>query len=983
MLLNSHTYYSLNYGVLDTEEQLRIAQEYGYDCYALTDINNTSACLDFIRLAPKYKIRPVVGIDFRNGVEQKFVGIAQSNQGFEALNTYLSQHLHEKKEFPDLAPELPDVHFIYPYPQYKGHELSDKEWIGVSPQYLSRLTFSKWQKYQNRMVAFPSATFIKKQHFTAHKLLRAIDLNILISRLEKHHQASTHDVFPRLSQLEERYKDYPQLLYNCQKILNESENSFVFKDPFHHENKRFLNSNAQEDRKQLLQLIDDGLNYRYGQNIPPEVPTRVEKELDIITQKGFIGYFLMNWKIVDYARHKDYYYVGRGSGANSLIAYLLRITDVDPIELDLYFERFMNIYRQNPPDFDIDFSWKDRDDVTEFIFKEFPKSALVGTYNTYKRRAVLRELGKVFGLPKHEQDILKKENGNYTNLDQASQKVLSYAKLIHEFPSHLSIHASGILIPEKNIYHFGGTFLPPKNFPTTQFSMIEAEDVGLFKFDILSQRGLGKIKDSLELIKQNQPNNPPKNIRNINAFKKDPKVNSLLKNGKAIGCFYVESPAMRMLLSKLSVDTYLGLVAASSIIRPGVAKSGMMREYILRHHGLPAAKELPPKMLEIMPETYGVMVYQEDVIKVAHIFAGLSLAESDELRRGMSGKYRSREEFLKVQERFFSNCKKKAYPIKTTEEIWKQIESFAGYAFSKGHSASYAVESYQCLYLKAYYPLEYMVATINNSGGFYRSETYIHEARMLGANIHAPCINKSSALSIIEGKDIYLGLHYIKGIESQTMQWIQEEKAKNGPFQSFEDFSDRINVGLEQTALLIRANVFRFSGVHKRELLWKAHYSISKEKKKNLNLKMFSTLRKDVSVPELEYEENEESYDQMELLGFPLCNPFDLVKEKSYKKYLAKDFKDLLHQTIEIRGYLVSIKKTATTKGDRMNFGTFLDEEGHFFDTTHFPISAKQFPFRGIGIYQVKGKVVEEFGFYSLEVCAMEKLAYDTEEMYD
>ncbi|MEQ9567941.1 MAG: hypothetical protein RLN85_19385, partial [Pseudomonadales bacterium] len=197
---------------------------------------------------------------------------------------------------------------------------------------------------------------------------------------------------------------------------------------------------------------------------------------------------------------------------------------------------------------------------------------------------------------------------------------------------------------------------------------------------------------------------------------------------------------MRMLLKKLMVDDYLGLVAASSIIRPGVARSGMMREYILRFRFPKQRKRAHPIMLDIMPDTFGVMVYQEDVIKVAHYFAGLGLSEADNLRRGMSGKFRSRAEFAQVKEKFFKNCEKKGYDKKLIEEIWFQVESFAGYAFSKGHSASYAVESYQSLFLKAHYPLEYMVATINNGGGFYSSEFYFHEARMWGATIHAPCI---------------------------------------------------------------------------------------------------------------------------------------------------------------------------------------------------------------------------------------------------
>ena len=287
---------------------------------------------------------------------------------------------------------------------------------------------------------------------------------------------------------------------------------------------------------------------------------------------------------------------------------------------------------------------------------------------------------------------------------------------------------------------------------------------------------------------------------------------------------------MRMLLAKLQADDYLRLVAASSIIRPGVAKSGMMREYILRYRNeerRKKAKEELPQLYEILEETYGVMVYQEDVIKVAHYFAGLTLAEADYLRRGMSWKFKQRNEFWVVKENFFSNCRKKNYSEKVIEDIWNQIESFANYAFSKGHSASYAVESFQALYLKAYYPLEYMVATLNNGGGFYRQELYVHEARLHGGEITAPCVNNSYALCSIQNKKIYLGFNMVAGLEQQCITKLLNERDQNGTYNTLYDFIKRTDISLEQLRLLIRAGAFNFTGKNKRELLWDAHTYIN------------------------------------------------------------------------------------------------------------------------------------------------------------
>src|SRR5690606_38053190 len=265
------------------------------------------------------------------------------------------------------------------------------------------------------------------------------------------------------------------------------------------------------------------------------------------------------------------------------------------------------------------------------------------------------------------------------------------------------------------------------------------------------------------------------------------------------------------------------LVAASSIIRPGVAQSGMMREYILRFHDESRRQYIHPLMQELMSETFGVMVYQEDVIKVAHYFAGLSLTEADMLRRGMSGKYRGREEFKKVEKKFFDSCRAKGHDDAITGEVWRQIESFAGYAFSKGHSASYAVESYQCMYLKTHYPLEFMTAVINNGGGFYAVEHYAHEARLCGGNMHAPDINRSGYETSIYGNDIYLGFNLIHELEQKAAATVLRERQQNGNFLSLGDFMKRVEISVEQLRLLIRINAFRFTGRMRQQLLWDIH----------------------------------------------------------------------------------------------------------------------------------------------------------------
>ncbi|MCE7058921.1 DNA polymerase III subunit alpha [Dyadobacter sp. CY343] len=990
MLLNCHSYFSLRYGTIPEEELLSLGRENGYGCMALTDINNTSGCLNFIRLASKYDMKPVVGIDFRNGIAQQYVGLAKNNAGFQALNTFLSQHLNAKTDFPANAPWLENTVFIYPFERVRQERKElflPNEYIGVSVKDLSRLQFSPLFKHKDKLVIQQPVSFRHKKDFNAHRLLRAIDRNTMLSKLYADETAEeAAQMMPKkVLTYHFNQKDFDRIIYNTEKLIDECSIHFRFGDDREHQNLQVFGESKQDDYQRIFQLGCDGLRHRYGSNVNDVILDRFNMELELIEKQNFIPFFLVNHSITSYARQKGYYYVGRGSGANSIIAYLLNITNVDPIELDLYFERFMNLYRKNPPDFDIDFSWRDREDVTQYIFDTFGKkgqAALLATYSTFQHSAAVRELGKVFGLPAYEIEALS--NGKYDpkKLDQYAGLVIRYANYFQKNnqPNHLSIHAGGILISERPIHHFSATDLPPKGFPTTQFDMVIAEDVGLNKYDILGQRGLAKIKETLEVIRYNRPDAPEFDIDDVKKFKKDPNINNLIRQAQCIGCFYVESPAMRMLLKKLEVDNYLGLVAASSIIRPGVAKSGMMREYILRHRNPERRGEAHPRLLELMEDTYGIMVYQEDVIKVAHYFAGLDLGEADVIRRGMSGKFRGRDEFERVKKKYFTNCREKGYDETMTQEIWNQIASFAGYAFAKGHSASYAVESYQTLFLKAYFPLEFMVAVLNNGGGFYGQELYIHEARMLGGNVLPPCVNHSLAQTVIEGKDIYIGMQFLNEMEEKTIDRIIQARQTDGPFTSLNDFLDRVVISIEQLTILIRIDALRFTGIDKKTLLWKAHFRLSTTPVKVTQRQLFESEIKDYELPVFHSSPIDDAYDQIELLGYPLCSPFDLVKYPLPPSVMSKDLHKYVNQEIVQYGYLVAVKNTRTARGETMHFGTFLDQEGQFIDTVHFPSVKVKSNFSVKGVYKIRGIVSEEFGFLSVDVTEITRMDSATRE---
>lgn len=971
MYLNNHSYYSLRYGMLSIETLVEQAKDRGIVALALTDINNTMGMVDFVKECRKHGIKPIAGVEFRNGDQLLYVGLARDNHGFRELNEVLTRHNLEKTDYPEVAPVFRNVFVVYPAGMRKPAQLRDNEFLGVRLSQVSRLLTSDLAQHQNKLMVLQPVTFSDEHSWYVHKNLRAIDHNTLLSKLSEHQFAAADETMLWPDRLKAAFVLYPQLLQTTAQLVENCEIDFDFSTI---KNRKTFTGNARDDRELLRKLSLDGIVYRYGSN-NKEAAKRVENELAIIDKLGFSAYFLITWDVIRYSMSRGFYHVGRGSGANSVVAYCLRITNVDPIELDLYFERFLNPKRTSPPDFDIDYSWKDRDEVIDYIFKRYghKHTALLGTISTFRGKSIYRELGKVHGLPKAEIDELANDPNRYYQLNQLTRHIHELAQHLLDFPNQRSIHAGGILISEEPIANYVALDMPPKGFLTTQWDMYVSEELGYEKLDILSQRGIGHIKEAVDIIRDNKGISI--DAHQVQLFKQDEKVKEQLKRAETNGCFYIESPAMRGLLRKLRCDNYLSLVAASSIIRPGVAKSGMMREYISRFHNPAGFSYIHPVMEQQLKETYGVMVYQEDVLKVCHHFAGLDLADADVLRRIMSGKKRKKNEFEEIVERFFSNCRSRGYPDETVKEVWRQIESFAGYSFSKAHSASYAVESFQSLYLKAHFPLEFQVAVINNFGGFYNTWVYFNEAQRQGAHIHLPCVNLSNYNTSIKGKTIYIGFVHLAGLENNFAQSIVENREKYGHFEGLHDFIDRLKPAMEQLILLIRVGAFAFTAQPKPGLLWEAHLYRKKSHNIDKPALLFRTAARSYTLPKLESQVVEDAYDEIELLGFPVSlTHFNLLITPFRGEALANEMLQKTGHKLRMLGQLVTIKYVKTVKGELMHFGTFIDHTGEFFDTVHFPQSLQQYRFQGPGIYLLFGKIVEEFSYPMLEVEKMARM---------
>ena len=977
MFLNCHSFHSLRYGTISVKELVQQFVELGISVAALTDINCISGIYDFHRLCEKSNIRPVVGVDIRTDNKQHYICLAKNQSGIGQINRLLTLHNCEGKDLPLHHPNLPDVFVVYPLNNYP-EKLHRNEYIGIRPEEINLLIDPTLKKYIPRMVILQPVTFTTKREYKLHKILRAIDRNTLVTKLEENDICGQNEKLISIDELLKNYRHYPQIIENTQQLLEQCHFHFDYKTP---KNKKNFTESKDSDIKLLKKLAYKGFSRRY-QDDDRKAKARMDKELDVINQLNFCAYFLITWDIIQYSNRMGFMHVGRGSGANSIVAYCLGITDICPLELDLYFERFLNLNRKTPPDFDIDWSWQNRDTILQYIFDKYGKEhvAFCGTNVEFKYKSIFREVGKAFGLPKEELDELATKSIEQHDINSVSAMVHKYGKLLEKFPNQRSMHSCGILISEEPITNYSALEMPPKGFPIVQFDMHVAEEIGLEKFDILSQRGLGTINDTVKLIEEKR--GIKVNIRDVSLSKDEERCNEFLSRGKTIGCFYIESPAMRGLLRRLKCNNYKVLVAASSIIRPGVAQSGMMKEYIFRHNNPDQFEYFHPVFEKELGETYGIMVYQEDVIKIALHFGGLSPADGDVLRRAMSGKGRSLSALQKVKDHFFESCKSLGHPEQLSKEVYRQIESFAGYSFCKAHSASYAVESYQSLYLKVYYPIEFMVSAINNGGGFYRTEVYVHEAKMSGATILNPCVNLSEYQTTVYEKDVYLGLMHIEKLESKIAVLIPEERKNNGDYISLENFVKRIPIGIETLQTLIFIGTFRFTGKQKHELLIEASFLLAGNRPSFKHLTLLEEPQKEYTLPKVQRHPLEDAFDEIEILGFPVSvSPFDLLQTKYRGTVMAKDLTKYHKKQVKMLAYLISRKHVPTKRGT-MFFGTWIDAEGEYFDTAHFPDNLSQYPFQGGGCYLLLGTVEVDFHFPTITILKMAKMPFIPDPRY-
>ena len=1025
--LRCHSNFSLLEGAASAGSLLEAARERGYTALALTDTNGLYAAVTFWKKARALGLKPIFGTELTASLERKDRGsravvLARGRAGFAAAcrlatarqiepDFELSAALEKEAAAGELFVLTADealLRFLsgrLPAGALYAELCPDEEPGGASR--LRRLA-ALARELGVPLVGSANVHFISPEDYRAHELLRAIDLGRTVDSLEAAERVSRSCWLAPAGEMARRLADYPEAAANTIRIAGLCNcelpsGKAVFPS--------LKLPEGETAYSALLKAAFRGACRRY-RPMGSAVLERLRAELEVIDRQGFAPYFLVVADIARYARRRRIPLVGRGSAANSLVAYALGITDVDPIRYNLFFERFLNPERDSPPDIDLDFSWRRRDEVLEYVYRTYgaDRVAMICTYVTFSARLAFREIAKAMGLTPREItrftrllphralayiDSLERDWPECRDLplgEEPYRSVLLLARSIAGFPRHLSIHAGGIVVSPFPLTDLVPLERSAKGFVVAQYDMFGVEDLGLVKIDLLSQRSLSVVEEVVRVVERREGRRLE--LEDIDSLERDPDTVRLIEEGRSMGCFYIESPAMRSLLAKLRVRTFEMLTAASSVIRPGVAESGMMAQFIDRHNGRAPVIYLDPRLEKLLGETYGVMVYQEDVIRVAHEIAGMSLGEADLLRRAMSGKMRSKEAMERCGEGFIEAAVARGATREAAEEIWRQIDSFAGYAFCKAHSASYARISFQVAWLKAHYPAEFMAAVLANGGGFYGPSAYIEEARRMGLEILPPDINRSELEYSGAGHELRAGLEVIGGITRRTLEEIVSSRCQDGFFTSLADFCSRVEVSYLETQTLIRCGAFDCFELTRPELLWRLEFLYrsghrTAETVSGAEPALFSPLLELTAsrrvVPRLpEYPRDLCLRLERELFGFTVSEHPLSLWEKALAAapglVTAREIPAFEGRRVRIAGRPISRKRIRTSDNGAMMFLSLDDLTGTF-EVVIFPDCYRRCGALAVsgGPYLVTGRVKGEYGVFTLICERLEQLGEPAE----
>ena len=1011
--LNCHSNYSFLAGANSIRDLVDAVNHIQSPALALTDTNGLYGAVEFDRIAKNAGIHPILGVELTSqtppntpvkphnlksikgtehftinhdqSITQRATILAKNITGFgEICRAITARHLDSQfslvKQLITLSDNVilicPNLDLLNQIAQKRGGQNIYAELAHFPDRKI--LQFARDKNLP--VVATNRVFFCQPEDREVHLLLSAIRTKKTIYSIPQKESISKDGWMKPPKNMIRIFKNIPDAISNTLKIAGQCDVTLpIGKINF----PPFTPPEGETHSSYLGKLARIGIAQIYHNPIPVKVVRRLRYELKIIHDLKFSPYFLIVSDIVREARARGIQTVGRGSAANSLVCHALKITEVNPIHHNLYFERFLNPERTDYPDIDVDFSSDKRDEILNYVFKKYGRGyvALISSHIHFRGRSSLREVGKAIGVPTKEidrltgplpQSILISQINEVRKIvpecrdlpleDEPYRSMISLAQRIEGFPRHISVHSGGIVISPFVLTDLIPLQRTSKGFVVTQYDMHPVEDMGLLKIDLLAQKGLAVLADTLSTIKEMNGECVDFNLTDPTV---DKKTCQLISHGNTIGCFYIESPAMRHLLIKLDVRSFSTLTAASSIIRPGIAESGMMKKFIQRHNGKESAAYLDPRMKTILNDTFGVMIYQEDVMKVANTIAGMSLGEADGLRKCM-GKNRNRNKINRYRQRFLSGASSNGVKTHTALEIWRQIESFAGYAFCKAHSASFAMVSYRTAYLKAHYPTEFMAAVLSNRGGFYDTSTYIEEARRMGIQFLLPHINYSFHGFTANNSFIRIALSQVKGLKKNSINSILKIRREK-PYTSIIDFLSRVDIDKLEIEALIRCGAMDDLKHSRPEMLWILKVFLKNGKGRPM-----------FPVPPLklkEYSFRDKLLAELEHLNLAVSGHLLTLFKSPGKTTQAIKLPHFIGCLVTLTGWVVTTKQTLTQSNRPMKFMT-LEDSTALFDAILLPIVYKQFGtlLYDRGPYIIQGRVKKEGRLISVIVSWINRL---------
>lgn len=760
---------------------------------------------------PSASVSPALTLEQLAGNASGLLCLTGGRQG-------LAARLAEKREPTAVQSWLDTLRDLFPnnlFVELQFQTPQDTTWAGQ----LATLA----QRMQLPAIATHDIYYLKPEHSQLKRVVSAIRLNTSVDSLPPDAAAPAGAYFPAVEEMENRFSHYPQALRNTLEIAERC----AFELPLGVAHFPEVELPAGKSSIQVLRLkAQRGLSQLYPQTMP-DLEARLEHELEVIEKCGYTSLFLIMEDILAFARQSGVPISSRGSAASSLVAHCLGITSPDPVRLNLYFERFLNPARATPPDIDTDLCSRRRDQVIRYVYRRFGEErvAMVCTVNRYRRRSALRDVAKAFGLPPGEINSMadslphrwysppSSEPGSDDPYAEIASRytsprhkaVMQYAAALIGLPRHLSIHPGGVVIAPGAMTDLAPTQLAAKGVRITQLDLSSIERLGLVKIDLLGIRGLTVLGDVADDIQQTQPKRQPSILSVLEAIpEEDQETANLVQGGRTIGCFQIESPGMRATLREIQAHSLDDIMLALALYRPGPLTGGLKDAFIRRHLGQDVPEQLHPALASLLADTYGVILYQEQVLRIAHELAGLSLADADLLRRAMSH-FDPGKEMQTLRLRFLAGAKDlSGVPEEIGERVWELMAAFAGYGFPKAHAASYAQVAWRSAWCKTHFPATFMASVLANWGGYYGQRVYLMEARRLGLEIRPPHINHAgyefSTSRVDDRQALFMGLNQVRDLTRRT----QSQIIRLRPFHSFTDFLARVDPRPQEVENLVR-----------------------------------------------------------------------------------------------------------------------------------------------------------------------------------